>query len=68
VVLFRRVRRVLPVQIEFEYSTTSDIATGGTTCRRVGNVWVSACCKADLMLWDEGRQNFVDAKFGGGDA
>lgn len=24
------------------------------------NIFVSHCCRKDLMLWDEGKQDFVD--------
>lgn len=49
-----------PVQAEFEYASTTDLKTGLVTERTVGQVWVSACCKADLMLWDKTKDNFVD--------
>lgn len=48
------------VQTEFEYSSSTDLKTGLVTERRVGQVWVSACCKSDLMLWDKMKDNFVD--------
>lgn len=54
-----------PKQIDFEYARTED-PPGTVTERKVGKIWVSECCEADLMLWDEGKQNFVDFKMGGG--
>lgn len=53
-----------PVQTEFEYGRATDLRTGAVTERKVGQVWVSACCKADLMLWDKAEDNFVDFKMG----
>jgi hypothetical protein len=54
-----------PIQVEFEYGST-ERPIGTLIERKVGQVWVSACCKADLELWDEGRQNFVSFTMGGG--
>ena len=51
-----------PAQEEFEYSVTTDLATGAVTQRQVGQVWVSSCCKSGLLLWDRVRDGFVDFK------
>lgn len=48
-----------PVMDDFEYSRTEDMA-GNLIESKTEVVWVSNCCKADLMLWDEDKQNFVD--------
>ena len=47
-----------PVQTEFVYRST-ERPPGVVVEKEVGQVWVSGCCKADLMLWDEGKQDFV---------
>jgi hypothetical protein len=54
-----------PVQVEFEYSR-SESPPGVIVRREVGNVWVSHCCKAGLMLWDEGKQGFINLEQGAG--
>jgi hypothetical protein len=53
-----------PIQVEFEYGST-ERPIGTLVERKVGQVWVSACCKADLELWDESKQNFVSFTMGG---
>jgi hypothetical protein len=48
-----------PVQIDFEYSRTEDMA-GNMIESKTEKVWVSQCCKAGLDLWDEAKQGFVE--------
>ena len=48
-----------PVQIDFEYSRTEDM-DGNLIESKTEKVWASHCCKAELMLWDEDRQDFID--------
>lgn len=48
-----------PVQVNFEYSRTEDMA-GNLIESRTEKVWVSNCCAEDLLLWDEDKQDFVE--------
>lgn len=48
-----------PKPIEREFSRTTE-ADGTVLERKTEQVWVSACCLAALMLWDNGMQDFVD--------
>ena len=48
-----------PVQTDFEYSKTTDSA-GNVLESKIEKIWVSHCCKAELMLWDESKQYFVE--------
>lgn len=53
-----------PVQADFEYSreeTQDDVLLKSKTCK----VWVSHCCKANLVLLDD--QNEVEVAWAGGD-
>lgn len=47
-----------PVQIDFEYSRTES-PDGVVLESLTEKVWRSACCRAELMLWDEAKQDFV---------
>lgn len=47
-----------PVQTDFEYSRTED-DKGNVLESLTEKIWVSHCCKADLMLWDEDKQDFI---------
>ncbi len=47
-----------PVQIDFEYSRTEDMA-GNLIESKTKKVWVSHCCHAELELWDEEKQGFI---------
>lgn len=47
-----------PVQTDFEYSRTED-ESGNVIESLTEKIWVSHCCKADLMLWDEDKQDFI---------
>ena len=44
---------ISPVMKEFAYQETFDANSGEVLSKVVGNVWVSPCCGAELMLWDE---------------
>ena len=53
-----------PEQADFEYSreeTPHGVQPNSRTCK----VWVSHCCKANLVLWDE--RNEVEVPWAGGD-
>lgn len=58
----------VPVQKEFTYRETFDMQTGSLVGRTIGKVWVSNCCGAGLILWDESvpqgkyMGNFIDWK------
>lgn len=47
-----------PVQVDFEYSRTEDL-DGKPLEIKTEKVWGSHCCHADLMLWDEGKKDFI---------
>lgn len=42
----------------FEYSREE--FPNGDVISKTQRVFVSTCCDADLMLWDEGKQDFVE--------
>lgn len=46
--------------VERETSRTTCLRTGKVTNQQFQTEDVSSCCGADLMLWDEGKQDFVD--------
>ncbi len=48
----------LPMQIDFEYSRTEDL-DGNLLESKTHKAWVSDCCKADLLQWDESKNEFV---------
>lgn len=47
-----------PVPMDFEYSRTED-DNGKVLESLTEKIWVSHCCKADLMLWDEDKHDFI---------
>lgn len=49
----------VPKQIDFEYSRTED-RHGNLIESKTEGIWVSECCEAELMLWDETLQDFVE--------
>lgn len=48
-----------PVQADFEYYREEDLQ-GNVLDTKSMKIWVSNCCNADLLLWDEQQQDFVD--------
>lgn len=52
-----------PVQIDFEYYREED-GNGNLIERKTEKMWASHCCGADLMLWDDDKQDFVEVKGG----
>ena len=48
-----------PVPDEFETMREEDME-GNLIRREVENIFVSHCCREDLMLWDEIKQEFID--------
>lgn len=48
-----------PVQIDFEYSRTEDM-DGNLLDSKTEKVWASHCCHAELELWDEDKQAFIE--------
>ena len=50
-----------PVQYDFEYSRTETL-DGVLIDSKTEKVWVSHCCKAELELWDEKQNTFVEVK------
>ena len=48
-----------PVQTDFVYSSTTDLV-GNLLESKSFKVWVSHCCKANLALWDEGLNDFIE--------
>lgn len=48
-----------PVPSEFETLREEDMQ-GNLIRREVELVFVSHCCRKDLMLWDEAKQDFID--------
>lgn len=46
--------------VERETSRTTCLRTGKVTNQQFQTEDVSSCCGADLMLWDEDKQDFVD--------
>jgi hypothetical protein len=48
-----------PVPDEFETMREEDVQ-GNLIRREIENIFVSHCCRKDLMLWDESTQDFID--------
>ena len=46
--------------VQRETSRTTCLRTGKVTNQQFQTEDVSSCCGADLMLWDEDKQDFVD--------
>lgn len=53
-----------PKESLFEYSRTEH--SNGDIESKSQRVFVSHCCHTDLMLWDEGKQDFVEWSYSGG--
>ena len=46
--------------IDFEWRTITDMRTGKVIQRDTYPIDVSSCCGAELLLWDEDKQDTVD--------
>ena len=49
-----------PVERDFVYHRVTD-EDGEVLTEATEKVWVSHCCGADLELWDEDKQDFVES-------
>lgn len=52
----------LPVTTDFEYSRIED-RQGNLIESKTEKFFVSHCCRAELLLWDEEKQDHIDFDF-----